>query len=222
MTGSGPSTTLVAGTLLLGIVASLFWPLTQYLILLAHEGSHAFVGSLTGGTVAAVKINPDGTGETLIDGGRAFLILLSGYLGPPLLGIVGATLLSNRVHPDVVLWVSLVLMAVVLLQIRSVFGWFAVPVMGLLFWMVVHYGSATGRQVFVYTWVWFLLLGGFVSTARRNLARHGWSGDAGLLRTMTHVARGFWGLLWWFATLAALVYGGGVLFGVIDPVIRFG
>jgi hypothetical protein len=219
MTGSAPST-LILGTLLLGLLASLFWPLTRHLITMAHEGSHAFFGSLSGGSVNGVRLNPDGSGFTTVAGGWALLIGLSGYLGPPLLGIIGATMLANGVHPNVVLWVSLGLMAVVLLQMRSVFGWLAVLGTGVLFWMVVHYGNPTGRVVFVYTWVWFLLLGGFISTVETNLSRDGWSVDAGILRKITRIPRGIWGGLWWLATLAALIYGGGVLFGAIDPLIQ--
>jgi hypothetical protein len=56
-------------------------------------------------------------------------------------------------------------------------------------------------------------------TVQDNRKSTGWSGDAGHLRKMTKVPRGFWSLLWWLATLAALIYGGGVLLGVIDPLL---
>ncbi len=29
-----------------------------------------------------------------------------------------------------------------------------------------------------------------------------------------------WRAIWWLASMAALIYGGGVLFGLIDPVFR--
>jgi hypothetical protein len=220
MSGSAPTTTLVLGTLLLGLLASLFWPLTQHLITMTHEGSHAMIGSITGGTVRSVRTNFDGTGVTNVPGANIFLTGLMGYAGPSLFGLLGATMLANRVHPNVIIWTSLVLMALILLQIRNVFGWIAVLVTGFVFWMVVHYGTPTGRQVFVYTWVWFLLLGGFVQNVQYNISRHGWSADAGILRDLTRLPRGFWGALWWLTTLAALIYGGGVLFGAVDPLIQ--
>ena len=37
---------------------------------------------------------------------------------------------------------------------------------------------STGRTVFVYTWVWFLLLGGFIQAVQMNLKSSGWSTDA--------------------------------------------
>jgi hypothetical protein len=219
MTGAEPTTTLVVGTLLLGLLASLFWPVTQHLITMTHEGSHAMIGSITGGKVLAVRTHHDGTGVTEVPGANVFLTGLLGYAGPSLFGLLGATMLANRVRPDVIIWTSVVLMALIFLQIRNVFGWLAVLVAGFCFVLVVRYGTPTGRLVFVYTWVWFLLLGGFVQTVQYNISRHGWSADAGILRDLTKLPRGFWGMLWWLSTLAALVYGGGVLLGAIDPLV---
>ena len=219
MTAAPPTTALVVGTLFLGLIASFFWPLTQHLITIAHEGSHAMVGSVTGGKVGSMKLNRDGTAETNLAGANGFLAALAGYAGPSFFGVVAATMLAHRVSPDVVLWGSLVLLVVIFLQVRNVFGWFAVIVAGLVFFMVGHYGTATGRTVFVYTWVWFLLLGGFVHTVRYNISSTGWSADAGILRDLTKLPRGLWGLVWWLATLAALGYGGGLLLGLVDPVL---
>jgi len=219
MNPAPPATVLIVGTFFLGLLASLCWPLTQHLITMTHEGSHAMAASWTGGKVVSVKMNRDGTGKTDWLGANSFLAVLAGYVGPSLFGILGATMLAHGVKPDVVLWVSLGLMVVVFLQIRNVFGSLAVIAAGYLFYVVAHYGTVTGRTVFAYSWVWFLLLGGFVHTVQYNVKRQGWSGDAGILRDMTKLPRGFWGMLWWLATLAALIYGGGVLLGVVDPLL---
>jgi hypothetical protein len=110
-------------------------------------------------------------------------------------------------------------MAVIFLRVRNFFGWLFILGAGAVFVMVAINGSPTARQVFVYTWTWFLLLGGLVHTVETNLKSVGWSGDANTLRQLTKVPRGIWGGLWWLATIAALVYGGGVLAGVVDPLI---
>lgn len=222
MTGAQPTTGLVIGTFFLALVASVLWPLTQHLITITHEGSHAFMGSMTGGKVTSVTMNTDGTALTKVDGSNGLLFFVAGYVGPSVFGLLGATLLANRIRPEVILWVSLGLLVLILLQTRNFFGWISVIVTGGLFFMVVHYGTPTGRMVFVYTLTWFLLLGGFIHTVQYNLKYAGWSADAGSLRDMTKIPRGFWGLLWWLATLAALVYGGGVMVGAIEPVLRFG
>jgi fatty acid desaturase len=88
--------------------------------------------------------------------------------------------------------------------------------------LAVRYGTVSGRTVLAYAWVWFLLLGGFIQTVQYNGTQQGWSADASNLRELTKLPRGFWGMLWWLATLAALVYGGGVLLRVIDPLLSHG
>jgi peptidase M50B-like protein len=222
MNPAPPATLLIVGTFFLGLIASLLWPLTKHLITMTHEGAHAMMGSLTGGQVVSVKMNRDGTGETVWQGTNGFLATLAGYAGPSVFGLAGATMLAHGVQPDLVLWVSFILIAIVFLQMRNVFGFLAVFAAGFLFYLVVRYGTVGGRTVFAYAWVWFLLLGGFIHTVQYNLRRNGWSADAVSLRDMTNLPRGFWGMLWWLVTLAALVYGGGVLLGLIDPLLSDG
>jgi hypothetical protein len=219
MSTGEPSTALVLGTLLLGLLTSVFWPLSRYLITMAHEGSHAFAGSAAGGRVDSVTFKADGTGLTGITGANAFITAMAGYVGPSLFGILGATLLAHGVHPDVILWVSLALMVLILLQMTNVFGFLAVVVFGFLTFMVAHYGTPLGRAVTAYTWIWFLLIGGVVQTVQTNLKKTGWSGDGKLLRDMTKLPSGFWGVLWWLATLAAFGYGAALLLGLVEPVL---
>jgi hypothetical protein len=216
VTATEPSTGLVAGTLLLGLLASIFWPVTRYLITITHEGTHAFVGSMTGGSVVSVAVNADSTGLTKLKIRNPFIATLAGYAGPSLFGIVGAIVLARGAEPDAVLWVSIVMLALILVQMRNLFGVFAVVVAGFALVMVVRNASPGVREVFAYTLVWFLLLGGVIGAVFRNRKSVGWSADAGGLREMTRLPKGFWGMLWWLATLAALVYGGGILFGAID------
>ncbi|MFC0531773.1 M50 family metallopeptidase [Phytohabitans kaempferiae] len=215
MRATDPPTGLVFGTLLLGLLAALFWPVTRYLITIAHEGSHALFGSVTGGTVDSVTVNADSTGLTGIFTSRPFIPALAGYVGPSLFGIVGAMMLAAGARPDAVLWVAVVLLAVILLQMRNAFGVLAVVVAGFFLVMLVHNASPDLRAVCAYTLVWFLLLGGFFSALQWNRRSVGWSSDAGILRELTRLPMGFWGILWWLLTLAALIYGGGILFGAI-------
>lgn len=214
-----PSTQLIVGTLFLGLLASLFWPLTRHLIVMVHEGSHATMGSVTGGRVTSVTMRANGTGLTKVLSPNRFLFFLIGYVGPSLFGIVGASVLAYGVPPVAVIWVSLALFVVLFLQVRNLFGWLAILIAGFFFFLVAWYGTREGRTVFAYTWIWFLLFGGFIHTVAHNVTMVGWSVDAGLLRDLTKLPRGLWGMLWWLATLAALVYGGGILLGAIDPLL---
>jgi hypothetical protein len=225
MTADAPSTALIVGTFFLGLLSALFWPVTRHVITAAHEGSHAIFGSLTGGKIESIKMRANSEGETLCAGGNPLIIGVMGYIGPPVFGILGATMLANRISPDVVLWVSFALLVVVFFQIRNLFGWSAILVGGFLLFMIGRYGTPGGRTLFAYTWVWFLLLGGVVSTALTNV-RPNWSGDAKVLREQTKLSvgpwnvylfpAGFWGLLFWLGTLACFVYGAGILLGFVD------
>jgi hypothetical protein len=227
MTAADPSLGLVIGTFFLGLLGALFWPVTRHAITVAHEGTHAAFASLTGGSVSSVHIGTDGAGVTERKGGSNLIIGLAGYLGPPAFGILAATMLVNGVSPDVVLWVSFALLVVVFFQIRNLFGWMTVLIGGFLLFMIGRYGTPTGRTVFVYAWVWFLLLGGVLSNALTNTAP-GWSGDAGNLRERLSFKfllwqvhpfpAGLWGLLFWLATLAGFLYGAGILVGLVDVV----
>ncbi len=215
-----PHTELIVGSLFLGLLTSVFWPLTQHVITMAHEGGHATVGSMTGGRVEHVKLRANGEGVTRVPGSNLLLTAMVGYVGPSVFGILGAWILAYGVAPDAIIWVSLAMFVVLFLQIRNLFGWLAVLSFGVVFYLVGRYGTPGGRTVFAYTWVWFLLFGGFLHTAIDNVKMAGlrfWSSDAAALREIYKLPRGFWGMLWWLATLAALVYGGGVLFGVIHP-----
>jgi hypothetical protein len=225
MTAGDPSLGLVIGTFFLGLLASFFWPVTRHAITVAHEGTHAMFASLTGGSVSSIKVHTNGEGETLRAGGSNLIIGVVGYAGPPMFGILGATMLANRVSPDVVLWVSFALLVVVFFQIRNMFGWVAVLIGGLLVFMIGRYGTPGGRTVFVYAWVWFLLLGGVVSNVLTNITP-GWSGDASNLRErmsfrvgpwrMHLFPAGLWGLLFWLGTLTGFLCGAGILLELVD------
>ncbi|GAB7047197.1 M50 family metallopeptidase [Catenuloplanes indicus] len=216
MTSAEPSLLLAVGSLILGLAASVLWTLTRYLIIAAHEGGHALFGSVTGGEVESMRLNPDSSGLTVTINGNAFLTSVSGYLGPSLFGLVGATMLAHGLSPDAVLWTCVVLLIITFVQMRNFFGFFIVGLYGTLFFLLARHGSPGVRALSAYTLVWFLLLGGVIHTALSNLK----AGDSTNLRKMTMIPAGFWGAFWWLATLAALVYGAGVLLGFIDPVFQ--
>ncbi|MDR7278003.1 M50 family metallopeptidase [Catenuloplanes atrovinosus] len=216
MTSAEPSLLLAVGSLILGLAASVCWTLTRYLITAAHEGSHALFNSATGGRIVDLRLHRQGGGHVDTLAGSLFLTAVSGYLGPSLFGLVGATMLAHGITPDAVLWTCLVLLIIILVQVKNPFGFFIVGLYGTLFFLLARYGSPGVRALGAYTLIWFLLLGGVIHTALGNLR----AGDSVNLRKATYIPVGFWGAFWWLATLAALIYGGGVLFGIIDPVFR--
>lgn len=65
--------------------ALVLYPVTL-LVTFLHEFGHALGAILTGGTVEAMQINPDGSGYTVSRGGSAAIVLMGGYLGSAMLG----------------------------------------------------------------------------------------------------------------------------------------
>lgn len=65
--------------------ALLLYPVTM-LVTFLHEFGHALGAILTGGTVDAMQINPDGSGYTVSRGGSPAIVLMGGYLGSAVLG----------------------------------------------------------------------------------------------------------------------------------------
>lgn len=213
MTSAEPSLLLAVGSLILGLAASVLWTITGHLILIAHEGSHALFGSLTGGPVTSMTLRMNGNGLTQVRAPNKLLFWVSGYLGPSLFGLTGATALAHGANPEAVLWVAFILMVLTFIQVRNFFGFFIVSLYGALFFVLARYGAPDVRALSAYTLVWFLLLGGVLQNALTKIR----IGDASDLKSLTMLPIGFWTMLWWMANTAALIYGGGVLLRLIAP-----
>jgi hypothetical protein len=196
------------GTAVLVAVQGL-WLVTQHVYVIAHEGTHALTGSVRGGKVGRVKLNPNGTGGTEVShpGGRgAVLTGFIGYVGPSLFGVVAARLVSlGYIRP--VLWLAVVLLAVLLLSVRNPFGFLTVIVTGGLLFLVARSGRAGLETVVAYGLAWFLLLSGL----RVVLEHRTGAEDAKNLREWTNVPRVIWFVLWLAGASLALWVGGRLL-----------
>jgi len=199
------------------ILSLIVWPILGFAVVIAHEGGHAVTASMMGGTVKSIHLyrtnDPRGRGLTRAAGVGpvgGFLMLLGGSLGPSVFGLGGAALLAGG-HSDAVLWISLAFLLLALLQMKNVVGGVAAVATGAVIFLVLRYGSPDGRTFFAYTWVWFLLFGGF-----GHVVMSGWHrGDAGILRKKTWVPVMLWSAFFGTATLAGLVYGAGILLGLV-------
>ena len=159
-----PSLGMAWSTALVAWVAAVpLWRFTQHTITIAHEGGHTLLGVLTGVKVGRVEINRDGGGATgfpdKIPWLADVLITLAGYLGPSAVGLGGVFLIRHG-RPEWVLWISLVLLALLLLKMGNPLGFVAAIGTGVVLWYVATRWSDPAQLAFTYTWVWFLLIGG--------------------------------------------------------------
>jgi hypothetical protein len=206
-----PAQSLLIGAVVLGaVMIPVAWFLLQHVGVIAHEAAHAAMGSGLGRKVGSVRLNPDGTGETRVRGGRgaagtvAFTAI--GYFGPSLFGLGAAKLISVG-HVLAVLWLALLALACLLPLLRGFFSWAAVIVIGAAVYLVARDASVTTQTVVAYGIAWLLLVGGI-----RMVALHGsGAADASALTGLTRISAGCWSGLWLIGTVLALVAGGVLL-----------
>jgi len=217
-----PPRALVLVTAVIGLVVVAFrplWRVARNAITIAHEGGHALAALLTGRKLRGIRLEFDTSGLTLSAGrptgpGMVFT-LLAGYVAPSLIGLGGAWLLGgNRI--TLLLWLAVVLLLLMLINIRNVFGVVSVLVTGAIVFIVSWSASPQVQAVFAYVGVWFLLIGGvrpvFELQSLRSRGRMPDS-DADQLAGLTHVPALFWVGVFLIVDVAALVIGTFLLAG---------
>jgi hypothetical protein len=187
------------------VVLNFFWELLQHGMVMAHEGGHAAVAALLFRKVNGMELNADGGVTRIADAGWLGNILIgfAGYLGPSLYGLAAAKLIELG-HIVTVLWLTLFLLVLVLIVVRTAFGVVAVVVAGGLVFVIARYASLSVQIVAAYAIAWFLLLSG----VRRILERGVDTGDGQALSDLTWIPRFVWFLLWLVGTLTAVAAGG--------------
>ncbi len=217
-----PPGVLVLVTAVIGFAAVAFrpvWRIARNAVTIAHEGGHALVALLTGRKLRGIRLEFDTSGLTLSAGrptgpGMMFT-LLAGYIAPSLVGLGGAWLLGgNRI--TLLLWLAVVLLLLMLINIRNLFGVLSLVVTGAIVLAVSWYASPQVQAVFAYASVWFLLFGGvrpvFELQKLRSRGRMPES-DADQLAGVTRVPALFWVGVFLVVDLAALVVGAFLLAG---------
>ncbi|MFF5293968.1 M50 family metallopeptidase [Paractinoplanes globisporus] len=217
-----PPGLLVLLTALAGLLAVSFrpvWRIARNAVTIAHEGGHALMALLTGRRLRGIRLEFDTSGLTLSSGRPTgpgmVLTLLGGYIAPSLVGVLGAWLLGgNRI--TLLLWLAVVLLLLMLINVRNLFGVISLVVTGAIVFVVSWFASAQIQAIFAYAGVWFLLFGGVRPVFElQSLRRRGRmpDSDADQLAHITHVPALFWVGVFLVVDLAALVIGAFLLAG---------
>lgn len=192
------------------------WRVTRHLVTVVHEGAHGVVALLVGRRLGGIRLHSDSSGLTVSRGRPSgigmVLTLLAGYLGPSVLGLLVAAGVHGG-HAVATLWLLLIALAMLLLQIRNLYGLWVVLASGAVLFAVtrwLHPSTQTAVAVAIGS---FLLLAGpwsLVDLQRSRRAGIARRSDPDQLARITGVP----GTAWWaFLLLISLVclMAGGVL-----------
>jgi hypothetical protein len=190
------------------VLVPLLWAPVEHFSTMTHEGAHALLAFILGLTVAEVVLDRHAGGKTSIavEGLKAVLVALIGYLGPSLFGLAAAKIISLG-DPVTVLWLVVLLLVLLLFLLGRSFGMFSVPIAIALFYLILRYTHSGTEVVAAYAVAWLLLLAG----VRHAIGDGIRAADAHALRKQTHLPRVLWAALWLAGTGAALLVGGKLL-----------
>ena len=193
------------------------WTLARHAVTIVHEGAHGFVAMLCGRQLAGIRLHSDSSGVSVSKGRPSgpgmVATAAAGYVGPAVLGLACAWLLSQR-HAVAVLWLLLVALALLLVQIRNFFGLLVVLASGAALFVVSWRLDVDAQVSAAYVVTWFLLLAAprpvleLQAARRRGRAR---GSDADQLGRLTPLPALAWVGVFLSATVGALFVGAGVL-----------
>jgi hypothetical protein len=205
---------LAWSTALVGFLAAVpFWKFTKWTITTFHEGAHAGAAVVFQQKVDGITFDPAKGGRTGLPEKMPWpadlVITFVGYLGPSAVGLGGVWLLRHD-RPEPLLWLSIGLLAVILLKMRNALSWIVAVGTGFVLYWVARYWPDPAQLAFAYSWAWFLLMGSTRKITDLFWATHGGStsSDAAVLQRLTLLPDIFWLAVFWLATMSALVYGG--------------
>lgn len=216
-----PRVVALTGALAVVLVAvPALWRITRHVVTIAHEGAHGVAALVSGRRLAGIRLHSDTSGLTLSRGrtrGPGMIATAAaGYVGPAVLGL-GAAYLVHRGHAVGLLWLVLVLLALLLLQIRNLYGLWSVLLAAVVVFAVSWWGSPDVQTGFAYVGTWFLLISAprpvleLQQERRRGRAR---DSDADMLARLTRLPGIVWVALFLVVTVGCLAAGGQWLIGV--------
>lgn len=211
-----PSSTLVLATgagALVAVVVDVIWLRARHVVTIVHEGGHALAAVLTGRRLTGIKLHSNTSGLTLSvgrpTGPGMVATAAAGYLSPSVVGLVGVALLAFD-QVTIMLWAGTVVLVLMLVMVRNLYGALALVVSGAVVVGVSLFTEPEVQAAFAYAMTWFLLLGAVrpVNELRKQRRRQpGANTDADTLARITPLPASGWVAFFGVGTLAAL--GGG-------------
>lgn len=193
------------------------WPITRNLITVAHEGGHALAAWCCGRRLAGIQLHSDTSGVTVSAGHPTgpgmVLTAFAGYVAPALFGLGAAALLAHgRILAT--LWALTLLLALMLLLIRNLYGGLVVLITGAAVFAVSWWTPPVIQTGFVSLLTWFLLLASPRPVYELHLKRRAGeapTSDADQLAALTGIPGLAWTFLFALVTLGSLLFGAKLL-----------
>lgn len=187
------------------------WTWTRNFITIAHEGGHALVGLFFGRILTGIKLRSDTSGVTTSrgkDSGFGMIItVMAGYTAPALIALSLANLLARGYVLATLVLLS-ILLALMFLMIRNIWGFLTVGPLGYILYLVSTQTSSIVQNVVLLFIVWFLALGSVRPIIELQIKREregAKDSDADQLQKLTHVIPGIvWVLFFAVVEICAL------------------
>jgi len=211
-----PESWIVIAAAVLALAAVLLgppWRIGRNVVTIAHEGGHALVALLSGRQLTGIRLHSDTSGVTVSRGRPTgigmILTVFAGYVASSVIGLLGILMLmSDRI--TALLWLSIVVLAAMLLMIRNVYGVVSIVVTGAVVFGVSWFTPTEVQAAFAYLFIWFLLFAGvrpvfeLQAQRRRNPSPHS---DADQLARLTGVPGTLWVVVFALVNLAVAALG---------------
>ena len=215
-TQQAPSQALIlataAATLALVVLPGA-WSRSRHLVTMAHEGAHGLAALLSGRRLQSITLHTDTSGRAVSSGRTRGLGMIvttaAGYPGPALLGL-GAAVLLGHGHALAVLWIGVVLLALMLVHIRNLWGIVTVLAAGGLVFAATWWAGERTQSLVAYAVTWFLLLAAprpVFELQRSRRRGRGANSDADALARLTPLPGIAWVGVFLVLTVGALVLG---------------
>ena len=215
-----PSPLVVMGSavvaLLLVCVRSL-WGVARNVVTIAHEGGHGLTAVLVGRRLYGIRLHSDTSGVAISRGkptgpGMVWTTAL-GYPAPSLIGLGFAGLLAaGRI--SLMLWITVGLLACVLMVVRNGYGVLAVLVTCLTLGAVTVFAPPAVRGASAYLLTWFLLFGAIRPVGelqRKRYQGQARNSDADQLAALTGLPALLWVLIFGLIGIVCLALAGTLL-----------
>ena len=211
-----PEQWIIAGAAVLALAAVLFnpvWRVARNAVTIAHEGGHALVALLSGRQLTAIRLHSDTSGVTVSRGRPTgigmVLTVFAGYVAPSVIGLLGIVVLMTD-HITALLWLSLVVLAAMLLMIRNLYGVLSVVGTGAVVFGVSWFTPSEVQAAFAYLFTWFLLFAGIRPVwelQRQRVRQPSPHSDADQLARLTGMPGTLWVVVFSLVNLAVTALG---------------